>query len=88
MQELASDLIHSGYIVPLGIVSLGVLVAIVAIIAGAWRKVRRAELDAELKHKMLDQGMSADDICKVLEVSSGRCRHRRSDSKLARNPSA
>jgi hypothetical protein len=43
------------------------LIIVTATIAKTWGRVRRAEMDALLKHKMLDQGMSAEDIKKVLE---------------------
>jgi hypothetical protein len=65
-----SQLIFTGYIVPLGLVGLGCLVAIVAVVSVNLRKTRQAELEASLKHKMLDQGMSADDIKKVLGAST------------------
>jgi hypothetical protein len=48
----------------------GCLAGICSSIATAWQRVRRAEIEATLKHRMLEQGMSADDIKKVLE--SGR----------------
>jgi len=48
----------------------GCLAGICGSIATAWQRVRRAEIEAMLKHRMLEQGMSADDIKKVLE--SGR----------------
>lgn len=31
-----------------------------------WYKARRAEIDAALKHEMLQRGMSADEIARVL----------------------
>ncbi len=71
MFEITTQLIHTPEItVPLGLTSLGILVAVVSIVSHQWSKVRRAELDATLKHRMLEQGMSADDIKKVLEASS------------------
>jgi hypothetical protein len=48
----------------------GLLCAIIAIVAGAWQKVRRAEIIAALKQDMLNRGMSADDIRSVLEAGS------------------
>lgn len=71
MNDFLSQLIHSGHIIPLGAIALGSLIAIVSIAGGFWYKVRHAEIEAALKHKMLDQGMSADDIKKVLAASSG-----------------
>jgi hypothetical protein len=62
------------------VIGLGVLVPVTGIIFGTvtnyLEKTRRAELDASLKHAMLERGMSADDIVMVLEASSkrGACR--------------
>jgi hypothetical protein len=39
-----------------------------------WCHYRRNELDAALKHAMLQRGMSAEEIKLVLEASSGRFR--------------
>jgi hypothetical protein len=35
-----------------------------------WYRLRRLEISAALKHEMLERGMSADDICKVLEAGT------------------
>ena len=51
------------------LVALAALVAIVAIVATQWSKVRRAELDTALKHDMLQRGMGADEIERVLRAS-------------------
>ena len=49
------------------------LICIVPAIAHYWWKVRRDELEAELKRSMVERGMSADEIVRVLEASkSGR----------------
>jgi hypothetical protein len=57
---------------------LALLIPIVAIIFGTvtsyMHKVRQAELDAQLKHEMLERGMSADEIRTVLEASSAGAR--------------
>jgi hypothetical protein len=39
-------------------------------LAHYWYKARKAELEASLKHEMLQRGMSADEICQVLEATS------------------
>jgi hypothetical protein len=43
-----------------------------------WSRVRRATLEAELKQEMIRQGMSADEICRVVESRPGvpASRHR------------
>jgi hypothetical protein len=48
----------------------GLLCGMVAIIAGNWRKIRRAEMEAALKQDMLNRGMSAEEIKTVLEAGS------------------
>ena len=42
------------------------------IVAEQWRRGRTTELEIMLKQEMLQRGMSADDIVKVLQASSGR----------------
>jgi len=68
MQEL---LVHNPWLIP---VALGILVPITGIVFGTvsnhCRRVRQAELDAGLKHEMLERGMSAEEIKTVLEASS------------------
>ncbi|HLN33480.1 MAG TPA: hypothetical protein VK395_37480 [Gemmataceae bacterium] len=58
------------------VIVLGCLIPISAIVLGTvttyLQKSRQAELDASLKHDMLQRGMSADDIVRVLEAGSGR----------------
>jgi hypothetical protein len=53
---------------------LAILVPITGIVCGTvatyFQKVRKAELDASLKHAMLEKGMSAEEIRTVLEASS------------------
>jgi hypothetical protein len=42
------------------------VVAVGCTVAVQWRKARQAELETALKREMLQMGMSADDIVKVL----------------------
>jgi hypothetical protein len=55
---------------PIGIIGLigATIVAIIGFIQ--WRKVRIAEMEATLKQQMLDRGMSADEITRVLAATS------------------
>jgi hypothetical protein len=56
----------------LGLIGVFICVAITVVgctVAVQWRKARQAALDADLKHDMLQQGMSADEIVRVLEAS-------------------
>ncbi len=46
------------------------LICVVPPIAHFWWRVRVAELEASLKHAMLEQGMSADEIARVLQAAA------------------
>jgi hypothetical protein len=55
----------------------GVIIVLGTSIVHAWTKVRRTALDAELKLEMIRQGMSADEICRVIGArSTVSCRKR------------
>jgi uncharacterized membrane protein YciS (DUF1049 family) len=55
---------------PLGVLFI-IGVTIFAVVAVCqWRKVRVAEIEATLKQQMLDRGMSADEIVRVLAATS------------------
>jgi hypothetical protein len=45
-----------------------VIVAVVRSFTDSWRKVREAEQTAALKQSMVDKGMSAEDIERVLKA--------------------
>ena len=54
-------------------VAIAVIVVVPTVttaIATAWYKMRRADIDADLKHRMLEAGMSADEIERVLQAGS------------------
>jgi hypothetical protein len=71
----------------LAAVALTMLVPITAILVAvpmdSWRKVREAELDASLKHAMLERGMSAEDIAMVISTRSKPSKKR--DCSFARS---
>ena len=48
-----------------------VIVAIVKSFTNSWRKVREAEQAAALKQSMVEKGMSAEDIERVLKAGGG-----------------
>jgi hypothetical protein len=48
------------------------LIATVIGVAKQWRRVRIAEIDAALKHEMIQRGMSADEMERVLCTSPER----------------
>ncbi len=64
-------LLRHPWVVP---AALAMLIPICGIIFGTvtqyLRKSRQAELDAALKQEMIQRGMSADDIVKVLQAQS------------------
>jgi hypothetical protein len=39
-----------------------------------WRKIRQAAMDADLKHQMVERGLSADEIAQVISASPSRPR--------------
>jgi hypothetical protein len=49
----------------------GVLIAVVAILSHSWRAHRTIEVLAALKQDMLNRGLSADDIVRVVRASPG-----------------
>jgi hypothetical protein len=63
--------LNGGELIALVAVLIGPVVAIVAVVASQWRKVRIAEMEGALKQQMLDKGMSAAEIEKVMTASSG-----------------
>jgi hypothetical protein len=70
------------------VIALGLLVPLMGIVFGTvtqyLQKTRQAELDASLKHAMLERGMSAEEIVMVLEASS---RHKSCMKKALRDES-
>lgn len=48
------------------------IIGVVVTISEAWTKTKKVTLEAELKTEMIRQGMSADEICRVLEARPGR----------------
>ncbi len=51
--------------------SAGVLIVLGTTIARCWLKAKRATLDADLKMEMIQRGMSADEICQVIQSRTG-----------------
>jgi SOS response regulatory protein OraA/RecX len=47
----------------------GVCIAVIALVANQWRRVRVAELEAGLKQQMIDRGMSPAEIEQLLAAS-------------------
>jgi hypothetical protein len=61
----------------------GLLIALVAVVGGIWKDVRRREIAAGLKHDMLDRGMSAEEIRMVLDAGTKRSRKGVADSQMS-----
>lgn len=58
------------FIVVVGIpVVFGCAAGMVSAVAKNWRKARVAEIEAALKQEMIQKGMSAEEIIKVIQVS-------------------
>ena len=65
---LESIITRPEIMVPLG----GCAVGAIAIICGTMAKMHCTSTEARLKERMIDQGMSPDDIQQVLNSSAGR----------------
>ena len=59
-----------GILIPLVMAVCGALVGIIAIIAHQWRSIRQAEVEGALKQDMLNRGMTADEIERIIRVSN------------------
>ena len=72
-----------GTMIALLAVGLTFLSGIVAIITGYLQKVKRWELEASLKHDMLNRGISVEEIERVLKASHKSSRGQGGDGKEA-----
>jgi hypothetical protein len=52
------------------ILTLGAAVWLVAFCAKQWRRVRQSEIEAALKHALIERGMSVEDIERVIKASA------------------
>jgi hypothetical protein len=64
---------NAGQIIGLVAVLIGPVIAVVAILATQWRRVRIAEMEGALKQQMLDKGMSAAEIVQVMNAGPEPC---------------
>jgi hypothetical protein len=53
----------------------GILITVTAIVASNWSSVRQTEENNALKHYMLEQGMSAEEIATVIAAKPGKKNH-------------
>jgi hypothetical protein len=69
-----TEIVHNPVFLSL---AAGVLIVLGTSITRHWSLVRRTALEAELKLEMVRQGMSADEICRVVATRSGSACGRR-----------
>lgn len=65
MDELLSRL-DAGELIALVAIVGGLMIGMVTIVATFWHKIRKAEIDKQLKLDMLERGMGVDEIEAVL----------------------
>ncbi len=70
MEELFSRL-ASKDITAMVVLSLMLIAGVVVWLSLQWRLHRRSEMEAALKQQMLDRGMSADEIVRVIQATPG-----------------
>ncbi len=83
MSELLGRLDGEGIVALVAIVG-GILVVVLSIAAGNWRRVRLAELEASLKQQMLTREMPAAEIEQVLRATGGK--HRSDEGHFTGDP--
>jgi hypothetical protein len=65
-------------LVQLGIIGLAVVALVVGtaisgpVLASYWYKARRSEMQLTLKHSMVERGMTAEQICAVMDAGEER----------------
>lgn len=64
---LASDFESIGFAVAVAAVSLSIAAYY---IAAEWRKSREAKIEADLKREMVQKGLSADEIERILKATT------------------
>lgn len=85
---------NAGQMTGLAAVTGGILIAIIAILSGVWSRARRAEsrarqVEAELalKQEMIERGMSADEIERVLKAGQAGASSRANKDEEHAEPS-
>jgi hypothetical protein len=69
VSKLSGDELLSLVLGTTGILT-GLLIAVTAIVVTSWRRARQLEAESALKQDMLQRGMSAEDIERVIRASS------------------
>jgi hypothetical protein len=70
MQDLVNALGKDLSLVLIFLVSGATVVAIIGLFQ--WRKIEQRRIEAALKQEMLERGMSADDIVRVIQASQAK----------------
>ncbi|HJZ91068.1 MAG TPA: hypothetical protein VKE40_09360 [Gemmataceae bacterium] len=52
-------------------IAAGVLIVLGTTLIGCWCSAKKATLEADLKMEMIQRGMSADEICQVIQARPG-----------------
>ena len=66
-----TELLHNALFLSL---AAGVLIVLGTTLSSCWVRVRKATLEADLKREMIERGMPADEICRVIQARSGGCK--------------
>jgi ABC-type siderophore export system fused ATPase/permease subunit len=69
LREMKPELVFVLVIVGMSLV-VATVVSLVSVVATAWRKTRRDEMIYELKREMLERGMSAEEIERVVRAEA------------------
>jgi hypothetical protein len=69
LSQLDPELRFALLIVTIGCAT-GVICTVVVFVSGAITSIHGRRLDADLKREMIERGMSADEITKILEAAS------------------
>lgn len=67
---MGNMMLASGDEVAITVLVLGAIIAFTWIIADQWRRARVAAYNARLKQMMIERGMSADEIERVIKAES------------------
>jgi hypothetical protein len=70
MNEVLSKL-RSDELAVLLFLSIGALIALTAIVAHHWRRLRQLEIETALKQALLQKGMNAEEIERVVNATQG-----------------
>jgi hypothetical protein len=76
---------NPAFLIPITAIVVGCLTGIICKMSDNWRKVRVSEMELALKQEMLQRGMAAEEIDRVMTASSSgkrRCGSRKTPSEV------